>query len=110
MSIVRLIAIAMLGLGGTVSMAESVPSLPYGTTVRVQSTELLPGWHVGKLETTREGCYMVWISSSEVPGGRNGLRLVLLSKLERQEGSAWLDVPIKPLMAKEPKSCQDGAG
>lgn len=110
MSIVRLIAIAMFWLGVSICMADSLPPLPYGTTVRVQSNELLPGWHVGKLETTREGCYMVWISSSEVPGGRNGLGLVLLSKLERQDGSAWLDVPIKPLMAKEPKHCQDGAG
>lgn len=85
-------------------------SLPNGTTVRVQSPELIPGWHIGKLEITREGCAMVWMSSSEVPGGRKGVGLRLLAKLERQEGSAWIDVPIKPLMEKEPKSCQEGAG
>jgi hypothetical protein len=90
--------------------ADSIPLLPNGTTVRVQSPELIPGWHIGKLEITQEGCAMVWMSSSEVPGGRKGLGLMFLAKLERQEGDAWIDVPVKPLMEKQPKSCQEGAG
>jgi hypothetical protein len=71
---------------------------------------LIPGWHIGKLEITREGCAMVWMSSSEVPGGRKGLGLMFLAKLERQEVDIWIDVPVKPLVEKQPKSCQEGAG
>ena len=93
-----------------VTWGGSRPALPNGTTVRVQSPELIPGWHIGKLEITREGCTMIWMSSSEVAGGRKGVGLHLLAKLERQEGSAWIDIPIIPLVENEPKSCQEGAG
>jgi hypothetical protein len=110
MHVVGLIIIVWLWTGGVGSGADSRSLLPNGTTVRVQSPELIPGWHIGKLEITREGCAMVWMSSSEVPGGRKGLGLMFLAKLERQEGDTWIDVPIKPLMEKQPKSCQEGAG
>ena len=93
-----------------VGWGENRQALPNGTTVRVQSSELIPGWHIGKLEITREGCAMVWMSSSEVPGGRKGLGLIFIAKLERQEGQIWIDVPVKPLMEREPKSCREGAG
>ena len=53
---------------------------------------------------------MVWMSASEVPGGRRGLGLMFLAKLERQHGTAWIEVPVAPLLAKEPKTCQNGAG
>lgn len=109
MHVLGLMIIFCLSITSTVSLAEPIPALPNGSTVRVQSPELIPGWHVGKLEYTKEGCAMVWMSSSEVPSGRMGLGLMLLAKLERQEGSAWIDVPIKPLMEKEPKGCQNGA-
>ncbi len=94
----------------TLGLAESIGPLPNGTTVRVQSSDLIPGWHVGKLEITRDGCTIIWMSSSEVPGGRRGLGLMFLSKLERQDGSTWINVPIASLREKEPKICQDGAG
>jgi hypothetical protein len=110
MHVVGLSIIIWLWTGGVGSGADSHSLLPNGTTVRVQSPELIPGWHIGKLEITRDGCTMVWMSSSEVPGGRKGLGLMFLAKLERQEGDTWIDVPIKPLMEKQPKSCQEGAG
>ena len=91
-------------------LAAAIAPLPNGTTVRVQSPEMIPGWHIGKLEITPDGCIMVWISSSEVPGGRRGFGLMFLSKLERQEGATWIDVRIAPLMEKEAKSCRNGAG
>ena len=105
-----LITIVCLASINSVSLAETAPALPNGSTVRVQSPELIPGWHIGKLEFTRKGCAIIWMSSSEVPGGRRGLGLMFLARLERQEGSSWIDVQIKPLMEKEPKGCQDGAG
>ncbi|HEX2056690.1 MAG TPA: hypothetical protein VHF07_09360 [Nitrospiraceae bacterium] len=111
MRVLALMIIGWILVGGVLSWAaDSSTALPNGTTVRVQSPELIPGWHIGKLEITREGCAMVWMSSSEVPGGRKGVRLMLLAKLERQEGTEWIDVPIKPLIEKEPKNCHEGAG
>jgi hypothetical protein len=104
------LAILLTLISGSAVSAEPLHRLPNGTTVRIQSADLLPGWHIGKLEITREGCAIIWMSSSEVPGGRHGLGLMFLSKLERQDGPAWIDVPIAPLMEKEPKSCQNGAG
>ena len=32
-----------------------------------------------------------------------------LAKLERQDNGAWVEVPVKPLLAKEPKSCREAA-
>jgi hypothetical protein len=110
MYLIAFMVIFGLAITTTVRAAEPSPALPNGTTVRVQSSELIPGWHLGKLEITRDGCAMVWMSSSEVPGGRKGVGLRLLAKLERQEGSAWIDVPIMPLMEKEPKRCLEGPG
>jgi hypothetical protein len=104
------LTIIWLCAGSGMSWADNRAALPNGTTVRVQSSELIPGWHIGKLEITREGCAMIWMSTSEVPGGRRGLGLIFIAKLERQEGSTWIDVPVKPLMEREPKSCGEGAG
>ena len=110
MRVLGLISIFCISWWITVSLAETTPVVPNGTTVRIQSPELIPGWHVGKLEITREGCAMVWMSSSEVPAGRKGLGLMILARLERQAGSTWIDVPIKPHIEKEPESCRKGAG
>lgn len=110
MRVIGLIGLCSLVLGVSLVLAAREPPLPYGTTVRVQSPELIPGWHIGKIEFTQEGCGMVWMSASEVPGGRRGLGLMFLAKLERQQGTAWIDVPVAPLLAKEPKTCQNGAG
>jgi hypothetical protein len=110
MHVLGFIIIVWLWPAGVTAGSDNIPRLPNGTTVRVQSPELIPGWHIGKLEITREGCAMIWMSSSEVPGGRKGVGLTLLTKLERQEGLEWIDVPVKALTEKQPKSCQEGAG
>ena len=81
MRVIGLIGICSLVLGVSLALAAKEPPLPYGTTVRVQSPELIPGWHIGKIEFTQEGCGMVWMSASEVPGGRRGLGLMFLAKL-----------------------------
>jgi hypothetical protein len=110
MRFIWLLTILSTLIGIASGLAEPVAPLPNGTTVRVQSPEMIPGWHIGKLEITPNGCTMIWISSSEVPGGRRGFGLMFLSKLERQEGPTWVDVRIAPLMKKEPELCRHGAG
>lgn len=32
-----------------------------------------------------------------------------VAKLERKESGAWVDVPVKPLLAKEKKDCREAA-
>jgi len=34
---------------------------------------------------------------------------LFIHTLERQLGGAWINVPVDPLIKKEPKLCQDGA-
>lgn len=84
--------------------------LPDGATVRIQSLEFGPSWHVGTVQITKEGCAMVWEPAPEVSGGRQGLGLMFIHKLERQDGTKWIDMPVAPMMKKEPKICQEGAG
>ncbi len=84
--------------------------LPDGATVRIQSSEFGPGWHVGTVQISKEGCAMVWKPAPEVSGGRRGLGLMFIQKLERQDGAKWIAVSVAPMMKKEPKSCQEGAG
>lgn len=110
MRVIGLIGILFFVLGVSPLPAAMDPPLPHGMTVRIQSSELIPGWHIGKIEFTQEGCAMVWMSASEVPGGRRGLGLMFLARLERQQGTEWIEVPLAPLLAKQPKACQNGAG
>lgn len=33
---------------------------------------------------------------------------MFLYAMERQQGNLWINVPVDPLMKKEPKRCQEG--
>ena len=43
------------------------------------------------------------------PAGYTMVALNAIGKMERQQGGAWVDVPVKPLLAKERKSCREAA-
>ena len=47
----------------------AAPDLPEGTTILVQSSQLGPGWHIGRVELVREGCAMIRIPDRKVSGG-----------------------------------------
>ena len=53
---------------------------------------------------------MVSTPDPKVPGGRRGLGLLFIQKLERRDGAKWIDMPVKPMMSKEPKQCREAVG
>ncbi len=84
--------------------------LPDGANVRIQSSEFGLGWHMGIVQITKDGCAMVSKLDPEVADGRRGLGLMFIQKLERLDGTTWVEMPVAPMMKNEPKSCQEGAG
>jgi hypothetical protein len=53
---------------------------------------------------------MVLIPDSKMPRGQRGLGLMVIQKMERRQGSTWVEVPVKALMSKEPKRCREAVG
>lgn len=89
------------------ALPAAAQRLPEGTPVRVQSKSLGGGWLDGKLRLNQSsGCTMVHLDR-KAPGGYTLVALNSLVKLERQEKGAWVDVPLKPLLAKETKECRE---
>lgn len=84
--------------------------LPADASVRIQSSGLELGWQMGSVQITTEGCAIVWKPAPEVSRGKLGLGLMFIQKLERQDGTAWVEMPVAPMLQKEPSSCQEGAG
>lgn len=94
----------------SVPLQAAAHDLSDGASVRIQSSELGPSWHMGTVQITKDGCTMVRKPAPEVSGGHRGLGLMFIQKLERQDGTKWIDMPVAPMVQKEPSSCQEGAG
>ena len=96
------------------SVAASAPAaaqaLPENTPVRVIPSGVGDGSFVtGKLTLNKgSGCTMV-VLDKKLPGGYTMVALNSVKKLEKQDKGAWVDVPVKPLLAKETKECRDAA-
>ncbi|MET0210299.1 MAG: hypothetical protein ABW220_14740 [Burkholderiaceae bacterium] len=84
--------------------------LPENTPVRVVPSGVGDGSLVtGKLTLNKgSGCTMVVLDKA-LPGGYTMVALNSVKRMERQEKGAWVDVPVKPLLAKETKPCRDAA-
>jgi hypothetical protein len=105
------LAIALALSGAAAARLGAAPHpLQDGAVVRVQSTQWDPGWHQGTVQITEEGCALIWKPDPKVSGGRSGLGLMFIQKLERRSGSTWVDMPVEPMMKQEPKICQEGNG
>jgi hypothetical protein len=84
-------------------------ALPDNTPVRFQASGLGAGWLEGKLRLNKpSGCTMVFLDR-KTSAGYTSATLNALQKLERKEGGTWVDVPLKPLLAREPTSCRKAA-
>jgi hypothetical protein len=68
--------------------------LANGATVRIQSTQLSPGWHEGAVQITTTGSVLAWTPDARIAGGRVGLGLMFIQKLERRDGMTWTDLPV----------------
>lgn len=78
------------------------------TTVRIEGSGIEIGWHSGKITVTNEGCTMIKLQTPT----RNGYTMVALiatNRLQRQQGSTWVDVSVDELRKYEPKRCLEDA-
>lgn len=102
------IAIVALACAFAAAFDAQAQALPDGTPVRVIPSGVGNGSLVsGKLTLNKgSGCTMVVLDKA-LPGGYTMIALNSVKKLERQDKGAWVDVPVKPLLAKETKSCRD---
>ncbi len=100
------VTMVMWGLGVPLLAA---PDLPDRATVRIQSSQLGAGWHEGTVQVL-EGCALVWAPDAKTPGGRVGLGLMFIQKLQRLQDRVWVDLAVPALMQSEPARCQQGNG
>ena len=78
------------------ALSTHAQTLPDNTRVRILATGLGGGWLDGRLQMNKSsGCTMVALNA--------------VGKLERQDKGAWVEVPVKPLLAKEKKECREAA-
>jgi hypothetical protein len=84
-------------------------ALPDDTAVRFQAPGLGDGWLEGRLRLNKpSGCTMVFLDR-RTKDGYTSATLNALRSLERKEGGRWVDVPLAPLLAREPKACREAA-
>ena len=102
--------IVAFALAVAASAPAAAQGLPENTPVRVIPSGVGDGSFVtGKLTLNKgSGCTMV-VLDKKLPGGYTMVALNSVKKLERQDKGAWVDVPVKPLLAKETKECRDAA-
>jgi hypothetical protein len=97
----------------TIVLALAAPlfaqGVPDGTKVRILASGLRGGWLDGKVQMNRSsGCTMVVLDKKQ-PGGYTMVALNAVGKMERQEKGAWVEIAVKPLLAKEKKECREAA-
>jgi hypothetical protein len=82
-------------------------ALPKGTLVRVQVADFGPQFHEGTIGLAPNGCTMIYLQEKQQKQ-YTSVSLAGAGKLQEQRGGAWVDVAVKPLLAKEPKACREG--
>ena len=82
-------------------------ALPKGTPVRVQVSDFGSQFHEGTIGLAPNGCTMIYLKEKQLKQ-YTSVSLLGAGKLQEQKGGAWVDVAVKPLLAKEPKACREG--
>ena len=99
-------ALVLAAVAGTMAVAHAQP-VPDNTRVRIVASGLGNGqWLEGRIGLNKGT--MVQFDRAQ-PGGYTSVALNAIAKLERQQNGAWVDVPVKPLLAREPKACREAA-
>jgi len=91
----------------TLAVSVTAQTLVKGASVRVQSSGLGSEWYEGTVSVSPAGCTMINLKK-KAPGNYTAVSLAGASKLQEQRGGGWIDVAVKPLLAKEPKECREG--
>ncbi|MFO1397154.1 MAG: hypothetical protein U1F48_08830 [Burkholderiales bacterium] len=101
------VALAVVACAAMVSLPVHAQALAKGALVRVQVSDFGNGWHEGTVGVAPNGCTMVYLKQKAL-GQYTSVSLAGAGKLQEQRAGTWTDVPVKPLIAKEPKACRDG--
>ena len=103
-------AALLAGMAAFASLPLHAQALPEGAPVRIAASGLgNGGWLDGKITLNKgSGCTMV-VFAQKQPGGYTMVALNAVSKLETKRDGGWVDVPVKPLLAKETKACREAA-
>lgn len=94
------LACAVAGLAGAQELRKD-------TVVRVQASGIESGWHEGRIG--RGGSCTMVLLDKKTRGGYTSLALNAIGRMQRREGGGWVDVDVKPALAKESKSCREAA-
>jgi len=79
-----------------------------GVPVRVESAYLESGWIEGKIGPSPSGCRMVFLSKPN-EAGYASVALMTLQRVQRKDGDSWQDMPVQPLLDREPAHCLEAA-
>jgi len=101
----RLIAATALVFMASVALADRVA---IDTTVRIEGSGIELGWHDGKITVTSGGCTMIKLHTP-TKDGYTLISLVATRRIQRQQGGAWVELPLQALRASEPKECLEDA-
>lgn len=100
-------SVAMIVAG--VAAPLHAQALSDGTKVRIMATGLGGGWLDGRVQMNKSsGCTMVVLDRKQ-PGGYTMVALNGVGRMERQEKGSWVEVAVKPWLAKEKKECREAA-
>jgi len=88
------------------SAAAGAQGLAKDTVVRVKNPSLGAGWLEGRVGVAPSKCTMVLLKE-KAPGGYTGMALNAVKAMQRRDGAGWVDVDVKPWLAREPKDCRE---
>jgi hypothetical protein len=98
---------ALLAIACGIGMAQA-GDLPEGMIVRVEGSGIEAGWHEGTIAVTSEGCSMVKLVKP-TKDGYTMIALAIAKRLQRKQGSGWIEVSLPALKLHEPKACAEGS-
>src|SRR5262245_13017378 len=102
----RVLRAALVAAQFAMCAAVAGQGLPKDTVVRVKNPSLGEGWLDGKVGIAANKCTMVFLNQ-KAPGGYTSMALNAVKAMQRRDGGNWVDVDVKPWLAREPKDCRE---
>ena len=99
----RAALVAALAAVSTGAVAQAVPK---DTAVRVKNPSLGAGWLEGRVGIAANRCTLVFLKD-KAPGGYTSMALHAVKAMQKRDGANWVDVDVKPWLAREPRDCRD---
>ncbi|CAG0967198.1 hypothetical protein BURK1_01027 [Burkholderiales bacterium] len=100
------IVAAAIGAMLAMPAGAEAQQLPRDTAVRVKSPLLGGEWLEGRVGVAPSRCTMVFLNG-KAPGGYTSMALNAVRAMQRRDGAGWVDIDVKPWLAKEPEDCRE---